>query len=208
LWHVPGGCRMKGGGRWHMSPDGSVTHWIADLKAGEASAAERLWQQYFHRLVGLARRKLGTRPRRLAAEEDVALSAFKSLCLGAAQGRFPRLSDRDSLWPLLVILTVHKAQDSIKYERRQKRGGAAEPLAPQGDGVEAMLSREPTPEFSAIVAENCVRLLSRLEPVPQQIAQWKLDGYSNAEIADRLGCGLRTVERRLELIRRIWEQEG
>jgi DNA-directed RNA polymerase specialized sigma24 family protein len=191
-----------------MSTDGSVTHWIADLKAGEASAAEQLWQQYFRRLVGLARRKLGTRPRRLADEEDVALSAFKSLCLGAAQGRFPHLSDRDSLWPLLVILTAHKAQDLIKYEQRQKRGGAAAALSPETGGLEAVLSREPTPEFSAMVAENCVRLLSRLEPVPQQIAQWRLDGYNNAEIADRLGCGLRTVERRLELIRRVWEQEG
>ncbi len=190
-----------------MSTDGSVTHWIADLKAGEASAAERLWQQYFQRLVGLARHRLGTRPRRAADEEDVALSAFKSLCLGAAQGRFPQLSDRDSLWPLLVILTAHKTQDLIKYEQRQKRGGAAAPVSLPSDGFEAVLSREPTPEFSAIVAENCVRLLERLEPVPQQIAQWKLDGYSNAEIADRLRCGLRTVERRLELIRREWEDE-
>jgi len=51
-------------------------------------------------------------------------------------------------------------------------------------------------------------LLGRLEPAQRQIAQWKLDGYTNAEIAQRLGCGLRTVERRLELIRRIWEQES
>jgi DNA-directed RNA polymerase specialized sigma24 family protein len=108
---------------------------------------------------------------------------------------------------LLVILTAHKAQDLIKYEQRQKRAGVGPP-SPQLDGVEAILSREPTPEFSAIVAENCLCLLRRLEPVPQQIAQWKLDGYNNAEIAERLGCGLRTVERRLELIRRVWEQKG
>ena len=106
-----------------MNTDGSVTQWISRLKGGEASAAGQLWQAYFPRLVGLARHKLGPRPRRLADEEDVALSAFKSLCLGAAGGRFPQLADRDSLWPLLVVLTAHKAHDLIKYERRQKRGG-------------------------------------------------------------------------------------
>jgi DNA-directed RNA polymerase specialized sigma24 family protein len=191
-----------------MSSEASVTRWITDLKAGEASAVEHLWQEYFQRFVGLARRKLGSGPRRIADEADVALSAFKSLCLGAARGRFPKLCDRDSLWPLLVILAAHKARDLVKYELRRKRGGdrSMEPAAPEG--FEAVLSREPTPEFSAMVAENCVRLLGRLEPAAQQIAQCKLDGYSNAEIAQRLGCGLRTVERRLELIRRVWEQDG
>jgi DNA-directed RNA polymerase specialized sigma24 family protein len=191
-----------------MNPEGSVTRCITALKAGEVSAAEQLWQGYFQRLVGLARRKLGTGGRRLADEEDVALSAFKSLCLGAARGRFPKLCDRDSLWPLLVVLTAHKARDLIKFERRQKRGGdrLPEPGAAGGAGIETVLSREPTPEFSAMVAENCGRLLARLEPAVQRIAQWKLDGYSNAEIAQQLQCGLRTVERRLELIRRVWEQ--
>jgi DNA-directed RNA polymerase specialized sigma24 family protein len=192
-----------------MSADGSVTRCIAELKAGEQSAAERLWQGYFQRLVGLARAKLGPRARPLADEEDVALSAFKSLCLGAARGRFPQLRDRDNLWPLLVVLTARKAQDLIKHEQRVKRGGHA-----HGDGrlpgdgdLEAVLSREPTPEFSAMMAENCARLLDRLEPAQRQIALLRLDGYTSAEIAARLGCALRTVERRLELIRRIWDQD-
>jgi len=188
-----------------MNPDGSVTRCIADLKAGEATAAERLWQGYFQRLVGLARTKLGPRARPLADEEDVALSAFKSLCLGAARGRFPELRDRDNLWPLLVVLTAHKATDLIKYEQRQKRGGGQQ--LDDAD-LEAVLSREPTPEFSAMVAENCVRLLDRLQPALRQIAQLRLDGYTNVEIAQRLRCALRSVERRLELIRRIWKEDG
>ncbi len=40
-----------------MAPqdDGSVTRWIGDLKAGGDSAAQHLWERYFHRLVNLAR---------------------------------------------------------------------------------------------------------------------------------------------------------
>jgi DNA-directed RNA polymerase specialized sigma24 family protein len=193
-----------------MNTDGSVTQCIADLKAGEESAAERLWQQYFQRLVGLARAKLGPLARQLADEEDVALSAFKSLCLGAVRGRFPQLHDRDNLWPLLVVLTARKAQDLIKHERRKKRQGGhrRDDGLPADAGIEAVLSREPTPEFSAMVAENCALLLDRLEPELRQIAQLRLDGYTNAEIAAQLNCALRTVERRLELIRRIWDREA
>jgi DNA-directed RNA polymerase specialized sigma24 family protein len=193
-----------------MDTDGSVTQCIADLKAGEASAAERLWQEYFHRLVGLARAKLGPQPRQLADEEDVALSAFKSLCLGAARGRFPQLRDRDNLWPLLVVITARKAHDLIKHEGRQKRGGGhrRDNGLPADVGIEAILSREPTPDFSAMVAENCARLLDQLDPELRRIAQLRLDGYTNAEIAAQLGCALRTVERRLELIRQIWDPDS
>src|SRR5262249_62418037 len=41
-----------------MSSDGSVTHWIRQLKAGEQAAAQPLWEAYFQRLVHLARKKL------------------------------------------------------------------------------------------------------------------------------------------------------
>jgi DNA-directed RNA polymerase specialized sigma24 family protein len=38
----------------------------------------------------------------------------------------------------------------------------------------------------------------------ERIAMWKLDGLTNSEIAERLGCVTRTVERRLDLIRKVW----
>jgi len=34
-----------------------------------------------------------------------------------------------------------------------------------------------------------------------------MEGYTNAEIAARLGCVETTVERRLKSIRRIWKHE-
>ncbi len=72
------------------SADSSVTEWIAGLKAGEAEAADRLWNRYFQRLVRLARRKLGSAPRRVADEEDIAAIVFRNLWQGAESGRFPR----------------------------------------------------------------------------------------------------------------------
>src|SRR5205085_443432 len=83
------------GGSKPMSSDGSVSHWIRQLQAGDHAAAQKLWEGYFHRLVGLARAKMRGVSRRAADEEDVALSAFDSFCRGAEQGRFPKLQDRD-----------------------------------------------------------------------------------------------------------------
>src|SRR5262245_51966189 len=100
----------------HMSSAGSVTGWLGDLQAGSPEAAQQLWQRYYGRLVGLARLKLRGAARRLADEEDIALSAFDSFCRGAEQGRFPRLDDRDNLWHLLVTLTSRKATNLLRHE--------------------------------------------------------------------------------------------
>jgi hypothetical protein len=39
-------------------------------------------------------------------------------------------------------------------------------------------------------------------------AQHLWEGSTNAEVAARLGCVPRTVERKLRTIRRLWGQEG
>jgi DNA-directed RNA polymerase specialized sigma24 family protein len=192
---------------------GSVSHWIGKLKAGDPHASQKLWECYFHRLVGMARTKLQGAPRRAADEEDVALSAFDSFCRGAEQGRFPHLSDRDNLWQLLVKITVRKAIDLVRHERRRKRGGAIqkecafpgpEDSATGERGLEQIASNEPTPEFAAQVAEQCQRLMGTLSDELRSIALWKMEGYTNAEIAAQSGCAISTVERRLRLIRTVW----
>jgi RNA polymerase sigma factor (sigma-70 family) len=184
-----------------MSFTDPITLWIANLKEGQRAAAGLLLQRYFGRLVQLARARLRARPELAAADEDVALSAFKSLCLGAERGRFPQLDDRNDLWRLLALLTVRKA---IDLQRRQR--------APVGAGevdVEQLLSREPPPELAAEVADEYRRLLDRLgDPQLQAVALWKVEGYSNEEISQKLGCGLRSVERKLHRIRALLVEEA
>jgi DNA-directed RNA polymerase specialized sigma24 family protein len=196
---------------------GSVSDWIGDLKVGDNAAAQRLWERYFDALVRLARAKLGASPRRAADEEDIALSAFHSFCQGAARGHFPRLDDRYSLWRLLVTITVRKALDEAERNRRKKRGGGRvqmESVIPRGlsegdeVGLEQIVGREPTPAFAAMVADECRRLLQALgNDTLRQIALLRMQGYSDPEIAQQLGCGLRTVGRKLELIRKTWLNE-
>jgi DNA-directed RNA polymerase specialized sigma24 family protein len=191
-----------------MSAPGSVTCWLDGLRAGDPAAAQPLWDGYVRRLVGLARRRLRGAAPAAAGAEDVALSAFDSFCRGVARGRFPRLNDRDDLWQVLVLLTARKAADLLRAERAQKRGGRARPLpADGGPGLSAVIGREPTPSFAAQVAEECRRRLDRLDGELREVALLKMEGYTNAEVAAKLGRSLATVERKLKLIRRTWEEE-
>ena len=197
-------------------PEKSVTQWILGAKRGDSQAVRRLWQCYFERLVRLARRELAENRRRAADEEDVALSAFASFCSAAKAGRFPDLEDRHDLWRLLLTLTVRKAVDQCRHEGRAKRGGgrvrgesAINESGPSGssDGLAKIVGDEPTPEFAAMVAEECARLLDGLNDNLRPIAVAKMEDYTNQEIAEKLGCSLTTVERGLRLIRKIWKQE-
>jgi DNA-directed RNA polymerase specialized sigma24 family protein len=196
-----------------MAPQGSVTRWINLLKAGESQAVRPLFDRYFQQLVRLARRKLQGTPRGAADEEDVALSAFQSFCAGVERGAFPRLFDRDDLRHLLVLITARKACAVIQREGRQKRGGGRVFSARTGNGEDRVLagflSREPPPEFSVQVAEQWQRLLERLPSAElRAVAQGKLEGYTNEQLASRLGCVARTIERRLRLIRNVWNEEA
>ncbi len=194
------------------------TSWIGHLKGGDPAAAQDLFEEYFQQLLRFAQRKLGPAPRRAADEEDVVLSAFNSFCLGAAQGRFPQLKDRDDLWKLLVTITARKALRQAQHARRQKRGGGKVrgesaflgPKTSEHDGIDQIVGREPTPAFAAELAEEFQRLLDRLgDETLRRVAVLKMQGYTNEEIAAQLGCALRSVERKLGGIRKIWSsQEG
>jgi RNA polymerase sigma factor (sigma-70 family) len=196
-----------------MQPEESVTEWIEHLKRGDANAARNLWERYFASMVHLARRHLaGVRPA-AADEEDVVLNAFASFCRAMDRGRFPQLNDRDDLWRVLVCLTERKAIDLIRGEQRLKRGGnaASETTledSKQEDRLARLPGREPSPVFAAQMAEECQRLLDLLgDDQLRELALHKLEGYSNEELAGKLGCALRTVERKLNLIRNLWEAE-
>lgn len=195
---------------------GSVTCWIDALKGGDNDAASRLWRRYFDELVRIARSRLGAANRAAADEEDVALSAFHSLCTGAAENRFSRLDGRDDLWRLLVTITVRKAADEVEHQGRQKRGGGRVVRevelrggAPEsrGAGLDAIADDAPTPEVAAMLDEQYARLFALLpDESLRRVATLRLEGYTGDEIAAQLGCNRRTVTRKLELIKQVWTE--
>ncbi|MCA9213223.1 MAG: sigma-70 family RNA polymerase sigma factor [Planctomycetales bacterium] len=195
--------------------DEEITIWLNRLRSGDSRAVEVIWQQYFEKLIRFARQRMSNMPRRVVDEEDVAISAMNSLYRGAAGERFPKLNDRHDLWKLLVTITARK---TIHHQRRnmaEKRGGGKVRgesvfFRPDDDqvGLEQVLGSEPTPELAASVSEACAELLAKLDDEKlRTIAQLKLEGYTNDEIAEKLDCTTRTIERKLERIRSKWSRD-
>jgi DNA-directed RNA polymerase specialized sigma24 family protein len=194
---------------------GSITHWIAELKTGDADVAQQeIWGRYFRRLTSLAKLKLGDAPRSAEDEEDVALSALGSFFFGFAEDRFPQLADRHNLWSLLAKITACKAINQRKRQLAYKRGGGAvqsEATVAGDDDMQRtaqlveLVADDLTPEFIAAINEECQLLMNGLPDEQfRRIARMKLEGYTNTEIAADLGVVERTIERKLGIIRGIW----
>jgi RNA polymerase sigma factor (sigma-70 family) len=197
-----------------MPSGGSITALIGRIKEGDSAAVRQLWEIYCPLLQGIARKKLP--PLGIGDEEDVVQSALWSFFTGAAQGEFSVLKDREDLWSLLTVITSRKAINLLKHEKCPKRNpqqmidGKRWPPDNLGkQDVELVLDSEPAPDLMVILDEESKRLLDSLgDRQLRSITIWRLEGYTEVEIAAMLGCTLRTVERKLRLIRKIWSRES
>ena len=195
-----------------MTASENVSHWIDQAKEGDSVAAHQLWRHYFDRLVRSVRQNLRGQNRGMSDEEDIVVSVFESFYRAAENGRFPELSGRDDLWRLLLKMSARKIVDKRRHDQRQRRGAGAavRSLDDRGDdeAVLQVIGDEPSPEMVVMMTESLERLMKHLgDGQLQEIAVGKLEGFSNAELAQRLECSERTIERRLHLIREKCQQE-
>jgi DNA-directed RNA polymerase specialized sigma24 family protein len=200
-----------------MHSNESVTDWIANLKADRSRAADNLYHRYVERLKRLARQRLNLRSRRVTDEDDIANIVLASAFEGIVQDRFHKLNDRDDLWQILLMLTDRKVTDHMRRQGTLKRGAGqvrgesaldhADDSAASGRGIEQITGREPTPEFAVVLAEEVQQRMGQLDNAElRQVALSKMRGQSNEEIARERSCTTRTIERKLALIRKIWQE--
>ncbi len=76
-----------------------------------------------------------------------------------------------------------------------------------GGGLVEILGKEPTPDDAARFADAFENLIDKLNDATlKTIAIRKLEGYTVQEISTELETSTRTIDRKLKLIRAIWEE--
>lgn len=182
-----------------MESEGSITIWLNSLSQGDPEAAQILWDRFFERMVRFARSRLVRDGGPKGEEEDVALSAFHDFFRSAADNRFAQLANRNDLWQVLHLLISRKAVDYYRRAKRQKRDRPT--VALESDPAVS----DTDPALTAGIMDEVRALFDQLPSSElRQIAVLKLDGHTNEEIAEELGCTVRTVIRRINLIRSLW----
>ena len=190
---------------------GSITAALHDLENMDAQAAQLLWDRYFERLCAFSEGRIYRRHRRLVAPEEIASDAFLALVHGVQQKKFEKVRNRDELWQMLTLIASRLIIQAHKHHGREKRGGRFKRMSGSnsssstGHSLVDFLQDDITPD-SIVELEELSQGLLELLPSDQlrQIALWRMAGYSTAEIATELNCTGRTVERKLAMIRTIW----
>ncbi|HEY1602705.1 MAG TPA: ECF-type sigma factor [Pirellulales bacterium] len=192
----------------------SVTRWIAQVKAGESLAAQRIFERYLSRLVQIARLRLVGSPQQVADSDDAVIVAFEKFLRYAKEGRFPQLDDRFDLWQVLLLVTDQTAIDQRRRMSAEKRTANLASFSTMDHHDEdhsespwQPASPDPTPDFAVATAEQCRRLLGLLDDGLRRIAVAKVHGLTNTEISQQEKLSLRGVERKLHIIRKIWSAE-
>jgi RNA polymerase sigma factor (sigma-70 family) len=188
--------------------DPPITRWISGARERDEDSEQALWNHYFERVVRLARTRMFALQGAVYDEEDAAASALRSLFRGIQTDRFPQLDDRHNLWRILVVITNRKLRAQWRRENAGRRGQASADPDAIPISIEQLIGDEPTPEFVAELMDETESLLEKLgDDTLRRIAVMRMDGLSSDEIAARLGCTTRTVQRKMERIRVVWDSE-
>lgn len=205
------------------SPESLDTNWsqqnkIEGLLNGDEQAIADVVEQSMNRLKKQISRRLPQGLRRHTDEEDVAQSVMNSFICGVRQGgRFKKLDDTNDLWQILGMLTKQKIAKHVRRYQAQKRGSGnvrgesifsrpdQDSIAPGLDGV---VERFDGALEELVQTEEVDNLLQALENDRlREIAVLKLEQFSHEEIADRLQISVRSVGRKLDVIRDLWRHK-
>jgi len=193
-----------------MSDSDSFQHLICRLQAGDQDAASKIYSRFAEQLIRKARTRLNGGVRRKLDPDDVVQSVFNSFFLRQAQGQF-ELKDWDSLWGLLVRITLRKCGRHVAALHAQRRDARRE-VEPASSGMESCvpweaIAREPTPEEVAMLTETQSCLMRRLDERQRQMVVMHLQGYTAPEISRQVGRSERTVQRLLAEVRAVLRKE-
>jgi RNA polymerase sigma-70 factor (ECF subfamily) len=191
-------------------PPESFVDLLARLRAGDEEAARKVFRRFSEQLVALARSRLEGPILQKVDAEDVVQSAFGSFFTRQAEGQFDDLADWDSLWGLLITITLRKCGHKIERfraaSRNVKREVSFQAQTEQANAGWEVMGQEPTPSQGAMLRELIERLVGRLEKHERSIFQLSLQGHTSQEIAAQVGCSERSVQRVMKRVREHLER--
>jgi RNA polymerase sigma factor (sigma-70 family) len=144
---------------WRMpAGEGSITHCLLRLQAGDEAAVRAVLDRYLDRLEGYARRMLRSFGASCAVEDeqDLAHEAILIVVVGIRRRKYADLRDRQALSRLLLTITRRLVLKLKRYQstrrRDERRMGVAPPprpgerlMGPAGGGSAAVGERRDDP---------------------------------------------------------------
>lgn len=161
-----------------MLSDATNQELVQAWQQGDQRAAQILVERYMLRLTALARSRLSRKLSRRLDPEDVVLSAWRSFFVATGEGRLAVPHD-DDLWPLLVKLTLRKLSRQAARQTALRRDAGLEGSLDLERDWRAAVSRDPSPEEAALLADEVEALMASLDAGDREILTRRLGRSAN-----------------------------
>jgi RNA polymerase sigma-70 factor (ECF subfamily) len=166
------------------------------LREGDKDAATILYVRYAEQLRGVARARCTGELSGRVDPEEIVQSAFRTFFHRAAEGHY-QVPAGETLWKLLLVITLNKIRSQIDYHRAAKRDPR---LHSPGERASTQITDDESP--MTVLRMTVEEALALLPPDHRRMMALRIEGYSVAEIATKTRRSRRTVERVLQECRK------
>jgi RNA polymerase sigma factor (sigma-70 family) len=187
---------------------GSMTQMWQQMNHGNSQASNDLYARLLPRMYAIARKSIGPVAKRGIEADDVVQSAMISFWNYSQAGKLADDLNRNDLWALISTFTTRKLKKHLRRENTLKRGSGnviGENALQGKDGeaqrLDQLVQKMPTDDFDEAIEE----MLALLPEDLTRIALLKLGGHSSDDISIELDCTKRTVQRKINLIKELWD---
>jgi RNA polymerase sigma-70 factor, ECF subfamily len=175
-------------------PEPPLIELLRRAQTGDGAARDQLFERVYERVLAIVRGRLGAGLRRFHESQDVVQEALLQAVRSLGQAQ---LADEAALLSWLASVVENRLRDLAKFHGAQRREAERErretSIDPDGVGLwEARAGAAPGagPASLAAESEQQERLraaLQQLEPKRAQAIEYRSQGLSWAEVAERLG---------------------
>ena len=166
--------------------------WFNRLADGDPAIVRQFWEQYGDAMRRVAERQIAARLRTRVDADDIVQSVCRTFFRRIGEGQFD-ISDSESLWRLLLTITLNKARMQARFHTRGRRSVGREQSLPEHGAF------QPSQSEAVLADVDFTDLLEfvfqHLDDEQKQILTMSLDGKQQTEIAQALNCSERTVRR-------------
>jgi RNA polymerase sigma-70 factor (ECF subfamily) len=181
--------------------DPTFSELLDQARTGDTDAVAQIARLYEPDLLVAARVHLGPALRPYLDSIDLVQSVHRSLMAGLRNDKF-EVSDARSLLALALTMVRRKVARQWRQHRRQVRPAGEHPT----DVLATLSRRAETPAAEAEVRDALTRLWREIDPEDRVVLELRLEGYSTAEAAQRLGKAAGALRVQLHRLRKRLEE--
>lgn len=181
---------------------------LTRARSGDESAMAALVERYEPEVRMVARIRLGAVLRRHLDSVDLVQSVHKSLMLGLRADRYDISTPEQLIALALTIVRRKVSRQWRKLKRQQSLSGGGSEAEDLPSLIATLSASDSDPAQIASIREATAHVLSRVNETETRVIELRLEGYTTAEVARRLGLDADVLRVKLSRLRRQLREQG